>query len=46
MLPVDSKNDLPLLERASEPVAVNPDETLAQIALARHWPILHWMPRP
>ncbi|MDA8416353.1 MAG: HAD-IB family hydrolase [Betaproteobacteria bacterium] len=42
----DSKNDLPLLERASEPVAVNPDETLAQIAHSRHWPILHWMPRP
>lgn len=36
----DSHNDLPLLERVDHPVAVDPDETLAQLALARQWPIL------
>lgn len=42
----DSQNDRPLLERASEPVAVNPDGALAQLAQARRWPILHWMSQP
>ena len=36
----DSHNDLPLLEQVDHPVAVNPDETLEQVALVRHWPIL------
>lgn len=35
----DSHNDLPLLERVSHPVAVDPDASLKQIAGARGWPI-------
>ena len=33
----DSHNDLPLLERVSRPVAVDPDETLAREAQRRGW---------
>lgn len=36
----DSTNDLPLLERASEPVATNPGPALATIAAERGWRIL------
>jgi HAD superfamily hydrolase (TIGR01490 family) len=36
----DSHNDLPLLERVDHPVAVDPDETLTQVAQNRQWPIL------
>lgn len=36
----DSHNDLPLLERVDHPVAVTPDDTLAQVARSRQWPIL------
>lgn len=36
----DSMNDVPLLEKATFPIACNPDETLHGIALARRWPIL------
>lgn len=36
----DSHNDLPLLERVSRPVAVDPDETLADHAASRGWPII------
>jgi HAD superfamily hydrolase (TIGR01490 family) len=36
----DSTNDLPLLERVSEPVATNPGPALARIASERGWPIL------
>ncbi|MFM9886265.1 MAG: HAD family hydrolase [Burkholderiales bacterium] len=36
----DSANDLPLLERVSHPVAVDPDERLAATASARGWPII------
>ena len=36
----DSANDLPLLERATHPVATNPDDKLHQHAQARGWPIL------
>jgi phosphoserine phosphatase len=36
----DSLNDLPLLERVSHPVAVDPDPTLRAHALSRGWPIL------
>ncbi|MGB0721868.1 MAG: HAD family hydrolase [Gammaproteobacteria bacterium] len=35
----DSRNDLPLLEQVNNPVAVDPDDTLASIARARGWPI-------
>lgn len=38
----DSANDLPLLEYASHPVAVNPDGRLAEIAGQRGWPIRVW----
>lgn len=36
----DSTNDLPLLERASEPVATNPSPALEAIASERGWRIL------
>ena len=36
----DSHNDLPLLERVSRPVAVDPDETLAAEALRRGWAVI------
>jgi len=34
----DSHNDLPLLERVTHPVAVDPDPKLAAVARARGWP--------
>jgi HAD superfamily hydrolase (TIGR01490 family) len=36
----DSHNDLPLLERVANPVAVDPDDTLARQARARGWPVI------
>lgn len=36
----DSLNDLPLLERVSDPVAVDPDPTLRREAELRGWPII------
>ncbi|WP_126444375.1 HAD family hydrolase [Sulfuricystis multivorans] len=36
----DSHNDLPLLERVTHPVAVDPDDTLRAHAAHRGWPIL------
>lgn len=36
----DSHNDLPMLERVSHPVAVDPDETLRRIAQENGWPVL------
>jgi len=36
----DSRNDLPLLECVTRPVAVDPDETLRREASARGWPII------
>ncbi len=42
----DSSNDLPLLERANEPVATNPDARLRAIAVARGWRILNLFPDP
>lgn len=36
----DSHNDLPLLEQVEHPVAVDPDDTLAETARARGWEIL------
>jgi HAD superfamily hydrolase (TIGR01490 family) len=42
----DSTNDLPLLERAHEPVATNPDPRLRLIAQSRGWRILDLFPTP
>jgi len=36
----DSLNDLPLLERVTHPVAVDPDDRLRAHAAARSWPII------
>lgn len=36
----DSHNDLPLLEMVTQPVAVDPDETLADHAVSKGWPII------
>ncbi len=36
----DSRNDLPLLERVSHPVAVDPDEVLRATAEQRGWPVI------
>jgi HAD superfamily hydrolase (TIGR01490 family) len=36
----DSRNDLPLLEMVSHPVAVDPDETLEQHARMKGWPVM------
>lgn len=36
----DSHNDLPLLERVTDPVAVDPDETLEAEARRRGWPVI------
>ncbi len=38
----DSFNDLPLLEKATFPVATNPDSTLLNIAEKRDWTIIHF----
>ncbi|MBA1146808.1 HAD family hydrolase [Ectothiorhodospiraceae bacterium WFHF3C12] len=36
----DSHNDLPLLERVREPVAVDPDPQLREVADRRDWPVI------
>lgn len=36
----DSLNDLPLLEQVDNPVAVDPDSTLAATAQQRQWPVI------
>ncbi|MDP3588993.1 MAG: HAD family hydrolase [Methylobacter sp.] len=36
----DSHNDLPLLKLVDHPVAVDPDETLAEFANTANWPII------
>ncbi len=36
----DSHNDLPLLEKVTEPVAVDPDDRLRETAKVRGWPII------
>jgi len=36
----DSHNDLPLLQKVSHPVAVNPDDILQRIAKEKNWPII------
>jgi HAD superfamily hydrolase (TIGR01490 family) len=40
----DSHNDLPLLERVSRPVAVDPDQALATEAARRGWTVLSLRP--
>lgn len=36
----DSHNDIPLLEKVDNPVAVDPDDTLRNVAEERHWRIM------
>jgi HAD superfamily hydrolase (TIGR01490 family) len=36
----DSHNDLPLMQKVTDPVAVDPDDTLRQIALESGWPVI------
>lgn len=36
----DSRNDIPLLERVTDPVAVDPDDTLGMLARQRGWPVI------
>ncbi|MGM3278311.1 HAD family hydrolase [Ralstonia sp. 24A2] len=36
----DSRNDLPLLEAVSHPIAISPDDTLRGVAEARGWPVV------
>ena len=36
----DSRNDIPLLERVTDPVAVDPDEALGTLARQRGWPVI------
>ena len=38
----DSHNDLPLLELVDNPVAVNADKILTQIAEKKGWKVLNW----
>jgi HAD superfamily hydrolase (TIGR01490 family) len=40
----DSLNDLPLLERVTHPVAVDPDPTLLAHASRRNWPVISLRP--
>jgi HAD superfamily hydrolase (TIGR01490 family) len=42
----DSRNDLPLLSRVTNPVAVDPDPELASHAMAHGWPVLRIHPIP
>ncbi len=42
----DSTSDLPMLEAAGHPVAVNPETKLAAIARKRGWHVEHWPKAP
>jgi phosphoserine phosphatase len=42
----DSASDLPMLEAAGHPVAVNPEPKLAAIASKRGWLVEHWPKTP
>ena len=42
----DSTSDLPMLEAAGYPVAVNPETKLAAIARKRGWHVEHWPRAP
>ena len=37
----DSLNDLPLLAKVKNPIAVNPDDTLRQHAAQHGWPVMN-----
>ncbi|WP_457673545.1 histidinol-phosphatase [Thiolapillus sp.] len=37
----DSHNDLPLLEKVTHPIPVDPDEELSRVAEERGWPVLY-----
>ncbi|MEQ7921775.1 HAD family hydrolase [Xanthomonas sp. WHRI 1810A] len=39
----DSRNDLPLLSKVSQPRTVNPDAVLRAHAEQAGWPVLHWV---
>ena len=41
----DSRNDLPLLEKVSQPVATNHDDTLRRVAQEKGWPVLDLFPK-
>lgn len=41
----DSAADLPLLQTAGHPVAVNPDPRVVLEAAEKEWPVLHFRPR-
>ena len=36
----DSQSDVPLMEKVTHPVVVEPDEALARLAQARNWPVI------
>lgn len=36
----DSQSDVPLMEKVTHPIAVEPDDALAEIARKRNWPII------
>lgn len=38
----DSHSDAPLLEKVAQPVVLNPNKALREMALQRHWPCLDW----
>lgn len=38
----DSHSDAPLLEKVAQPVVLNPNDALRDMALQRHWPCLDW----
>ena len=42
----DSLSDLPMLRAVGQPVAVNPDRSLARIARREKWPVVHWPSTP
>jgi len=42
----DSASDLPMLEAAGHPVAVNPETKLAAVARKRGWHVEHWAKAP
>lgn len=42
----DSANDIPLLQKVSHPVTVNPDPVLASLAKTNGWPVLVWSAPP
>jgi phosphoserine phosphatase len=41
----DSRNDIPLLEQVTHPVATNPDAQLQAVARERGWPVIQLFSR-